>query len=227
MCTRPSVWILMLSVVATIWHNQNACGFMYLKCFKCQTLGAFAIRHSTENECSCPNLNYQGYGKKNVSYETCQTLDPGGNAQLTNQTKPSPLVQLHFMKPPSDIMKVRFTLATQSENTFSSTSRRQKAPVPARTPPPETAPTNILTLVLVECWRKLHLWALQKTGLELRGVIIKEVRGHFWNVCFIQRESFFLLGITSGKSDLSRKREAFALSEPFGRVSLRAVRWNL
>ena len=92
MCTRPSVWILMLSVVATIWHNQNACGFMYLKCFKCQTLGAFAIRHSTENECSCPNLNYQGYGKKNVSYETCQTLDPGGNAQLTNQTKPSPLV---------------------------------------------------------------------------------------------------------------------------------------
>ena len=53
------------------------------------------------------------------------------------------------MKPPSDIMKVRFTLATQSENTFSSTSRRQKAPVPARTPPPETAPTNILTLVLV------------------------------------------------------------------------------
>ena len=113
--------------MATIWHNQNACGFMYLKCFKCQTLGAFAIRHSTENECSCPNLNYQGYGKKNVSYETCQTLDPGGNAQLTNQTKPSPLVQLHFMKPPSDIMKVRFTLATQSENTFSSTSRRQSA----------------------------------------------------------------------------------------------------
>ena len=79
------------------------------------------------------------------------------------------------------------------------------------------------------CWvlKKLHLWALQKTGLELRGVTIKEVRGHFWNTCFIQRESFFLLGITSGKSDLNRKREAFAFSETFWACFAVAVRWNL
>ena len=68
---------------------------------------------------------------------------------------------------------------------------------------------------------------LQKTGLELRRAIIKEVRGHFWNVGFIQRESFFLLGITSGKSDLNRKREAFAFSEAFWACFAVAVRWNL
>ena len=40
-------------------------------------------------------------------------------------------------------------------------------------------------------------------GLELRRTIIKEVRGHFR----FYYKSVFLLGITSGNGDLSRKRE--------------------
>ena len=48
---------------------------------------------------------------------------------------------------------------------------------------------------------------LQKTGLELRRAIIKEVRGHFVKCRFIQHKSVFLLGITGGNGDMSRKRE--------------------
>ena len=58
---------------------------------------------------------------------------------------------------------------------------------------------------------------LQKTGLELRRVIIKEVRGHFVKCRFYSTQERLSIGDYGWEWRLEQKGKAFARSEPVGR----------
>ena len=58
---------------------------------------------------------------------------------------------------------------------------------------------------------------LQKTGLELRRVIIKEVRGHFVKCRFYSTQERLSIGDYGWEWRLEQKVRAFARSEPVGR----------
>ena len=58
---------------------------------------------------------------------------------------------------------------------------------------------------------------LQKTGLELRRVIIKEVRGHFVKCRFYSTQERLSIGDYGWEWRLEQKGRAFARSEPVGR----------
>ena len=58
---------------------------------------------------------------------------------------------------------------------------------------------------------------LQKTGLELRRAIIKEVRGHFVKCRFYSTQERLSIGDYGWEWRLEQKGSVFARSEPVGR----------
>lgn len=95
--------------------------------------------------------------------------------------------------------------------------RRRSRHQPARRQPPGVGLHAPRRRVLSKMKKSALMGTLQKTGLELRRAIIKEVRGHFVKCRFYSTQERLSIGDYGWEWRLEQKGRAFARSEPVGR----------